>query len=126
MGKPSPGIELAILDPKGEKITNEEGDIAVLITPISEHLIFRGYRRGVDGNVKLVRPEKVDSAGLRWYCTGDRGYIDDDGYFWFVGRDDDVSPYLILLILGNKLIGLQNRTFRSRVCIESKSSINAT
>lgn len=91
MGKPSPGIELAILDSKGERVTNEEGDIAVLITPISEHLIFRGYRRGVDGNVKLVRPEKVDKAGQRWYCTGDRGYIDDDGYFWFVGRDDDVS-----------------------------------
>ena len=89
MGKPSPGIDLAILDPKGNQVTNKEGDISILITPISENLIFKGYRKGISGN-DLIRPEKVDKFGRRWYSTGDRGYIDDDGYFWFVGRDDDV------------------------------------
>jgi len=90
MGKPSPGVDMAVLDPDGNQIVNKEGDFAVLITPMAEHLIFKGYRRGTDGKVEYNRPEKVDKEGRRWYITGDRGYVDDDGYFWFVGRDDDV------------------------------------
>jgi acyl-coenzyme A synthetase/AMP-(fatty) acid ligase len=92
MGKPSPGIELAILNAHGDSVIDEEGDIAVLITTMSQNLIFKGYRRGLDGNIKFVRPEKTDKQGRRWYLTGDRGYVDKDGYFWFVGRDDDVPP----------------------------------
>jgi len=92
MGKPSPGIELAILNAHGERLINEEGDISVLINPTAEKVIFKGYRNGTDGDVKLVRPEKTDKIGQRWYLTGDRGYVDNDGYFWFVGRDDDVFP----------------------------------
>jgi medium-chain acyl-CoA synthetase len=98
MGKPSPGIELAILDPEGRRVTNQEGDISVLITPLSDNLIFKGYRRGNDGKITLVRPETTDKDGRRWYRTGDRGYVDDDGYFWFVGRDDDVLPLSLTLI----------------------------
>jgi len=97
MGKPSPGINLAILNSKGEKVVNEEGDISVLMTSMSENLIFKGYRRGIGGNVQIVRPEKVDKDGKRWYLTGDRGYMDKDGYFWFVGRDDDVSDHFVLM-----------------------------
>ena len=90
MGKPSPGVHLAIHNANGEKVINEEGEIAVLVDSVSEHLIFTGYRREEDGQIKLVRPEKVDKQGRNWYYTGDRAYEDDDGYFWFVGRDDDV------------------------------------
>jgi acyl-coenzyme A synthetase/AMP-(fatty) acid ligase len=90
MGKPSPGIDLAILDRKGQPVTHDEGDIAVLITPMSDNLIFQGYRKGINQSTKLVRPEKTNKLGQRWYLTGDRGYKDKDGYFWFVGRDDDV------------------------------------
>lgn len=93
MGKPSPGIELEIHNASGEKVINEEGEIAVLLTPQTEKLIFKGYRKGTDGNTQLVRPEKIDKHGRKWYYTGDRAYEDDDGYFWFVGRDDDV-PHL--------------------------------
>ena len=50
--------------------------------------IFKGYVKG-DGSVDKREKEY---AGKRWYCTGDRGTRDADGYFWFVGRDDDVSP----------------------------------
>ena len=110
MGKPSPGIELAIANADGQSVVNEEGEISVLITPSSEKLIFKGYRKGTDSSVKLVRPEKKDKQGRRWYCTGDRGYVDEDGYFWFVGRDDDVLEYLTTLILGDQLIGIQNRS----------------
>jgi medium-chain acyl-CoA synthetase len=110
MGKPSPGIELAIIDSEGRSVVNEEGEISVLITPISEKLIFKGYRRGTDGDVNLVRPEKMDRAGRKWYSTGDRGFVDKDGYFWFVGRDDDVSPYLTKLKTGHKLFWISNRS----------------
>ena len=99
MGKPSPGVELAIHNAKSEKVVNEEGEIAVLLTPLSEHLVFKGYRRHVDGGIKLVRPEKVDKQGRKWYYTGDRAYEDEDGYFWFVGRDDDVSNPLKIVYL---------------------------
>jgi acetyl-CoA synthetase len=93
MGKPSPGIELEIHNASGEKVINEEGEIAVLLSPQTEPLIFKGYRKATNGNIQLVRPEKTDKHGRKWYYTGDRAYEDDDGYFWFVGRDDDV-PHL--------------------------------
>lgn len=43
-----------------------------------------------------VKEGKVDKrqktfGGKTWYTTGDRGVKDVDGYYWFVGRDDDVS-----------------------------------
>lgn len=102
MGKPSPGIDLAIIDSDGNSVVNEEGEISVLITPTSEKLIFKGYRRTTeDGKDKLIRPEKTDKHGRRWYSTGDRGYVDKDGYFWFVGRDDDVFSRLASLIAGH-------------------------
>ena len=90
MGKPSPGVDMAVLDPEGNQLVNKEGDFGVLITPLSDHFLFKGYRRDSGNNVQYIRPEKVDKQGRRWYTTGDRGYVDDDGYFWFVGRDDDV------------------------------------
>jgi acyl-coenzyme A synthetase/AMP-(fatty) acid ligase len=107
MGKPSPGVELAVLDANGETLVNAEGDIAVLITPTSENLIFKGYRKEVDGSIQIIRPERVDKHGRRWYNTGDRAYLDDDGYFWFIGRDDDVSPRA-RLTSGNKFLGIPN------------------
>jgi len=90
MGKPSPGVDMAVLDPEGNQLINKEGDFGVLITPLSDHFLFKGYRRGSRDNAQYIRPEKVDKQGRRWYITGDRGYVDGDGYFWFVGRDDDV------------------------------------
>jgi len=90
MGKPSPGIDLAILNADNEKVIDEEGEISVLITPSSENLIFKGYRKNVAGKVKLIRPERIDKQGQRWYSTGDRATMDKDGYLWYVGRDDDV------------------------------------
>jgi medium-chain acyl-CoA synthetase len=92
MGKPSPGIELAVLNSDGETVVDEEGEIAVLITPLSQNLIFSGYRRGAGQDFVIVRPERTDKRGRQWYLTGDRAYVDKDGYFWFVGRDDDVRP----------------------------------
>src|SRR5271154_1511074 len=90
MGKPSPGIDLAILNTENERVIDEEGEISVLITPTSENLIFQGYRKNVAGKAQLIRPERIDKQGQRWYSTGDRAIMDQEGYLWYVGRDDDV------------------------------------
>ena len=61
---------------------HEEGQIAVRMRPGTFNGIFRGY---------VGTPEKeaeVFHHGL--YYTGDKAYQDEDGYIWFVGRNDDV------------------------------------
>ena len=44
--------------------------------------MIRGYRNNPEGYARKF--------ANGWYLTGDRGTVDADGYFWFVGRDDDV------------------------------------
>jgi acetyl-CoA synthetase/medium-chain acyl-CoA synthetase len=44
--------------------------------------MFREYWRNADATDASIRGD--------WYITGDRAYKDEDGYFWFVGRADDV------------------------------------
>ncbi len=83
MGKPSPGFELAIIDNDGNEVgPNQEGDIAVRVKPVRPLGMFKEYWRNPEA---MERSFKGD-----WYITGDRAYRDPDGYFWFVGRADDV------------------------------------
>ena len=83
MGKPAPGIDLRVIDDHCEVMpVNAEGDIAVKAKPIAPQGLFKGYKGD---------PEKTaDSFRGNWYITGDRAYVDEDGYFWFVSRADDV------------------------------------
>lgn len=83
MGKPMPGLELAIVGNEGQPLTaNQEGDIAIYAPGRRAPGLFRDYR----GN-----PERYAACFVGdWYLTGDRGYRDEDGYFWFVSRADDV------------------------------------
>lgn len=80
MGKPIPGLVAAIVDDEGHELPhNKEGNIAMKPKwPSMMHAIWR-------------RPQKYKSyfAG-GWYLSGDRGWMDRDGYFWFIGRADDV------------------------------------
>ena len=80
MGKPTPGNHVEIIDGFGEVIApNQVGDIAVHIeTPA----LFRGYYREPERTAMQFRGD--------WYVTGDRAYKDEDGYFWFSGRADDM------------------------------------
>jgi acetyl-CoA synthetase len=80
MGRPFPGIEPAIIDDDGNEVPpGEEGDLAVRPGWPS---MFRTYWK---------REELYDSRFKNgWYITGDRARMDSDGYFWFVGRADDV------------------------------------
>ncbi len=83
MGKPTPGIDLKVIDEQGQVLgPNEEGDIAVRIHPQKPPGLFKEYKNEPEKTAKSFRGD--------WYLTSDRAYVDDDGYFWFVGRDDDV------------------------------------
>ena len=83
MGMPAPGIDLQIIDQHGEVLNNgEEGDIAVRVSPQRPLGLFQEYKGDPDRTAAAFRGD--------WYLTGDRGYSDADGYFWFVSRADDV------------------------------------
>ena len=83
MGKPSPGFDLSVIDDDGNELPpNKEGDIAVSIKPQRPTWMFKEYWRNPDASAACIRGD--------WYITGDRAYKDEDGYFWFVGRADDV------------------------------------
>ena len=83
MGKPSPGFDVSVIDHDGSELPpNKEGDIAVKIKPQRPTWMFKEYWRNPEATQACIRGE--------WYITGDRAYKDEDGYFWFVGRADDV------------------------------------
>jgi medium-chain acyl-CoA synthetase len=83
MGKPTPGIDLAVIDPDGVVVPpGEEGDIALRVGERRPPGLFTGYKGDPD------RTASVFQHG--WYLTGDRATVDADGFFWFVGRADDV------------------------------------
>jgi acetyl-CoA synthetase len=84
MGKPLPGVEVRIVRSSGGKIDfieapNTEGELALKAGWPS---MFRGYL----GQEERYRKCFVDG----WYLTGDLAKRDADGYYWFVGRTDDV------------------------------------
>ena len=84
MGKPTPLYDVHIINDKGEELgPNETGEI-VVVPPKDrkQYGIFMSYY----GDEKLY--EKVWRGGV--YHTGDTAYKDEDGYFWYVGRVDDL------------------------------------
>ncbi len=83
MGKPAPGIDLAVIDDLGAVLPpDREGDVAVRVQPSRPPGLFKEYRGDAERTARAFRGD--------WYLTGDRAYVDVDGYFWFVGRADDV------------------------------------
>jgi acetyl-CoA synthetase len=80
MGKPIPGVTASIVDDKGKELPiNVEGNLA--LKPNFPSLMKTIWRR----------PQKYKSYFKKgWYITGDLAYKDKDGYFWFIGRADDV------------------------------------
>jgi len=80
MGRPFPGVDPAIIDDEGKELPpGEEGNLAIRPGWPS---MFRTYWNN---------PELYQSRFQNgWYITGDRARMDADGFFWFVGRADDV------------------------------------
>ena len=90
MGRPVPGWEVSVVDDDGAPV--EAGEVANVVvrhgrvngergadTPIG---LFGGYLGDGDATAAAFRGE--------WYFTGDKAAVDEDGYFWFEGRGDDV------------------------------------
>ncbi len=89
MGKPSPGFDVAVIDEDGRPVEpGQEGDIAVRITPERPVGLFKEYWNDPAATANALRD--APGAPNAWYITGDRATVDADGYFWFVGRADDV------------------------------------
>jgi len=83
MGKPSPGFTVALLDDDlNERPDGEEGELAVSVQPQRPLGLFQEYWRNPNENAARFRGN--------WYLTGDRAVRDPQGYYWFVGRGDDV------------------------------------
>lgn len=81
MGKPVPGIYATIVDDDGNEVPPYTmGNLAI--------------RRGWPAMMRAVwnNPEKYNEYFLKgeWYVSGDSAYKDEEGYFWFQGRVDDV------------------------------------
>lgn len=80
MGKPTPGNRVDIIDEEGKPVSaGEVGDIAV---HVSTPALFKEYLNDPERTKMQFRGE--------YYVTGDRARLDEDGYFWFEGRGDDI------------------------------------
>jgi acetyl-CoA synthetase/medium-chain acyl-CoA synthetase len=83
MGRPTPGFTVALLDDDLQELpAGREGEIAVRVDAQRPLGLFREYWRNPAENAARFQ------GG--WYLTGDRAVRDVDGYYWFVGRADDV------------------------------------
>jgi acyl-coenzyme A synthetase/AMP-(fatty) acid ligase len=83
MGRPTPGHDVDVVDDDGNRLpAGEEGHIAVRVEPECPVGLMRKYWRDPDATEAVFRNG--------WYYTGDRATRDEDGYLWFVGRDDGV------------------------------------
>lgn len=101
MGMPSAGWNIQLLDERGRQISesNTVGEICVFIKDKKPTGLFQGYHK----NEKQTASANRDG----YYHTGDMAYRDNDGYYWFVGRNDDmiktsgyrVSPFEVESVL---------------------------
>ena len=83
MGKPSPGYRMEIVNAEGQPCADDEvGELIIKIDQGKPFGMFGGYYNDPE------RTEKVFEGGV--YHTGDTATRDKDGFFWFVGRTDDL------------------------------------
>jgi acetyl-CoA synthetase len=82
MGKPFPGITAAVLDSRTHEPITQPGSVGIIALRPGWPSMMRSY---------WSNPTAYEGKFKNgWYLAGDRASIDSDGYFWFVGRDDDV------------------------------------
>ena len=82
MGKAFPGITSTVVDLKTHQPIEKRGIVGMIALKPGWPAMFRTY-----WNNKETYDNKFQNG---WYLCGDRASIDEEGYFWFVGRDDDV------------------------------------
>jgi len=98
-GKPQPGHRSTLIDEEGKEVGVKE--IGVLATPKDDPGIMLDYWQ---------RPQETEKMFHgNWFVSGDFFYKDEDGYFWLVGREDDiittfgyrVSPFEVERVLSD-------------------------
>ena len=83
MGKPAPIYEVALMDADGQPVrTGEVGEIVIRTDHGAPCGLFTGYYRDAEKTAEVWHDG--------WYHTGDTAWCDEDGYYWYVGRVDDI------------------------------------
>jgi acetyl-CoA synthetase/medium-chain acyl-CoA synthetase len=83
MGRALPSFDISLLDDQLNGVpAGTEGEIAIRVKPHRPLGLFREYWLNPQENARKFRGD--------FYLTGDRACRDDEGYFWFIGRSDDV------------------------------------
>ncbi len=82
MGRTFPGITGTVLDPATYQPYNEHGRAGLIGFKPGWPAMMRAYWN----NEEKYREKFING----WYLSGDRASIDNEGYYWFIGRDDDV------------------------------------
>lgn len=100
MGKPAPGYNIDIVDSQGNSCpAGETGEIVIRLEKGRPFGMFAGYYKDDELTAKVFEGNL--------YHTGDTAYKDQDGYYWFVGRTDDmiksagyrISPFEVESVL---------------------------
>jgi len=83
MGKPAPIYDVCLVDADGNKVNvGENGEIVVNVKDGAPCGLFKGYYNDEE------KTKEVWHDG--YYHTGDVAWMDEDGFYWYVGRVDDV------------------------------------
>lgn len=83
MGKPSPNYDIELMNREGDPCDiGEEGEIVIKTSQQNPPGLFNGYYQDQE------KTKEVWHDG--YYHTGDTAWMDEDGYLWFVGRNDDI------------------------------------
>jgi acetyl-CoA synthetase len=83
IGLPTPGHTIAVVDENGKEFPPlEEGYVALKVKPERPPGLMLEYWRNPQAMTKVFRGD--------WYFTGDKAYRDEEGYFWFIGRDKEI------------------------------------
>lgn len=80
MGKPTPGNDVVVVDDEGKLC--EPGVVGDIAVHKSTPALFKEYFKDPERTHRQYRGD--------YYITGDQGKVDEDGYFWFEGRSDDI------------------------------------
>ncbi len=81
MGKPLPGIDVAVVNDKGERLP--PGELGHLAIRRNHPALFKEYFKDRQRTQEVRLPNN-------WYDTKDLAYMDEDGYFWYGSRSDDI------------------------------------
>lgn len=83
LGRATPGFDICLVDENLEPVPDgHEGEIAIRLAESRPVGLFREYWKSAEETARHFRGE--------WYLTGDRATRDAAGYYWFIGRKDDV------------------------------------